>query len=165
MVSKQNIGNAGEYYIASILSAKDFIATLTLGRAERYDILALNPHGKTIKISVKTRYDSSVESFPLSIKDEKGGSDNFFYAFVKLNDTKKEPDYWIIPSKRVNGLLSNSSRIYFSSKKKNGGDRRDAGIRNLWLKPRNAIIAMYPANWKTELNEYYKNTKPLEDIV
>ena len=165
MVSKQNIGNAGEYYVASILSARDFVATLTLGRAERYDLLAVNPKGKTMKISVKTRYDSNVESFPLSIMDEKGGSDDMFYAFVKLNDSKKEPDYWIIPSKRVNELLSNSSKIYFSSKKKNGGDRKDAGIRNLWLTPRNAVVSMYPANWTSELNGYYKNTTPLENLV
>ena len=36
MVSKQNIGNAGEYYIASILSAKDFIALTA-----KYDIFSV----------------------------------------------------------------------------------------------------------------------------
>ncbi len=36
-MQKQNIGNSGEYYIASRLSALDFIATITLGRAEKYE--------------------------------------------------------------------------------------------------------------------------------
>jgi len=35
--SQQNIGNAGEYFIASILSSHNFISTITLGRAERYE--------------------------------------------------------------------------------------------------------------------------------
>jgi hypothetical protein len=43
ITQKQNVGNAGEYYIASRLSAFNFIATITLGRAEKYDILALSP--------------------------------------------------------------------------------------------------------------------------
>ena len=42
-IQKQNIGNAGEYYIAALLSALNFTTTLTLGRAERYDILAVAP--------------------------------------------------------------------------------------------------------------------------
>jgi hypothetical protein len=53
-IQKQNVGNAGEYYIAARLSALNFTVTITLGRAERYDILALHPDGKVYKISVKT---------------------------------------------------------------------------------------------------------------
>lgn len=30
---KQNVGNAGEYYVAARLSAMNFTATITLGRA------------------------------------------------------------------------------------------------------------------------------------
>jgi len=35
--SQQNIGNTGEYFIASILSSHNFISTITLRRAERYE--------------------------------------------------------------------------------------------------------------------------------
>jgi len=45
---KNNIGNAGEYYIASILSSKGYVTTITLGRAEAYDIIAIRPYGKVI---------------------------------------------------------------------------------------------------------------------
>ena len=38
-VAKQNIGNAGEYYIAYLLSASNCIVTVTLGRAEGFDLL------------------------------------------------------------------------------------------------------------------------------
>src|SRR3990167_4696838 len=92
-VQKQNIGNAGEYYIASRLSAENFVATLTLGRAEKYDILALSPSGKTIKLSIKTTYRETAKDFLLSAKDETGASDDFYYAFVRLNQFNKEPDF------------------------------------------------------------------------
>ena len=94
---KQNIGNAGEYYIASRLSALDFTATITLGRAEKYDILALSPSGRLSKISVKTKHLENTNDFILSAKDEKGSTKDFYYVFVKLNEFKKEPDFWVIP--------------------------------------------------------------------
>jgi len=31
-VSRQNVGNAGEYFISALLSAKKFVVTVTLGR-------------------------------------------------------------------------------------------------------------------------------------
>ena len=83
-MQKQNIGNAGEYYIAARLSAEDFVATITLGRAEKYDILAVAPDGKTIKISIKTRREEKEKRFPLGPKDEVGGSDDFYYILVFL---------------------------------------------------------------------------------
>ena len=89
ILQKQNVGNAGEYFIASRLSALDYTVTITLGRAERYDILALSPKGKLIKISVKTTQLENSKRFPLSQKDEEGGSDDFYYAFVKLNNFEK----------------------------------------------------------------------------
>ncbi len=89
---KQNVGNAGEYYIASRLSAVNFITTITLGRAEKYDILALNPSGKLYKLSVKTTQLVDARDFPLSVKDEDCQSGDFYYAFEKLNKFEKEPD-------------------------------------------------------------------------
>src|SRR3989338_3445613 len=95
---KQNVGNAGEYYIAARLSALNFTATITLGRAEKYDILALSPSGRLVKISVKATQVENASGFPLSVKDETCQADDFYYAFVKLNNFTKEPDFWIIPS-------------------------------------------------------------------
>jgi hypothetical protein len=37
-MQKQNIGNAGEYYLAARLSAEDFTVTITLGRAGKNTI-------------------------------------------------------------------------------------------------------------------------------
>ncbi|XOB46402.1 MAG: hypothetical protein ACKKMV_03050 [Candidatus Nealsonbacteria bacterium] len=157
-IQKQNIGNAGEYYIASILSAHNFTATITLGRAEKYDILAVNPNHKTLKISVKTRFLSNVKRFQLSEKNETDGLDDFYYAFVRLNEFKLEPDFWIIPSKRVNELLYNSHRKWLNIDSK----YKDNPMRNLWIEKDKMSKELYPKNWEEELKKYYKNIEQLE---
>ena len=113
-MQKQNIGNAGEYYVASRLSALDFTATITLGRAEKYDILALSPDGKLSKISVKTTYLNSAHSFTLSQKDDSGQSKDFFYIFVRLNEFETEPDFWVIPSNLCYIMSLFSRRAFIS---------------------------------------------------
>lgn len=162
-IGKQNIGNAGEYYIASRLSAENFIATITLGRAEKYDILAVNPTGKTIKLSVKTRFEK-VDRFPLSKKDEIGGADDFYYAFILLNKFVNEPDFWIIPSKRVNEILSQAAEDYYFHKVRQDGEKHnDVGIRNLWLKINKTNRDTYPKDWEQELKKYEKNIDQLKN--
>ena len=112
---KQNVGNAGEYYIASRLSALNFTATITLGRAEKYDILALSPSGRLVKISVKATQNQSATDFPLSAKDEEGATDDFYYALVKLNGFVKEPDFWIIPSKTLCPLIRGAHKKWMET--------------------------------------------------
>jgi hypothetical protein len=161
-IGKQNIGNAGEYYIAARLSAENFITTITLGRAEKYDILAVNSLGKTIKLSVKTRF-KEVDRFPLSKKDEKGGSEGFYYAFIRLNEFIREPDFWIIPSKRVNELISaEAEEYYFHQVKRNGEKHNDTGLRVLYLKRNNPTKKAFPDDWEQELKTYEKNINQLK---
>lgn len=160
-VSKQNIGNSGEYYIASRLSAENFIVTITLGRAEKYDIICVSPFNATYKISVKTRY-SKTNGFPLSVKDENGGADDFYYAFVILNEFEREPDFWIVPSNRVNEILRKSAAIYFNEKyQKNGNPHNDVGLRKFSLELNKTSRDLYPVDWEEELEGYYKNLKQL----
>lgn len=163
-IQKQNIGNAGEYYIASRLSAVNFIATITLGRAEKYDILALSPKGKLIKISVKTTQLDDLRNFPLSVKDEDGQSEDFFYAFVKLNGFNKEPDFWILPSKVVCPVLKSTNEKWMKTLDRNGKKHRGSTIRLLellHLESRDVIKKFYPKNWKKQVEKYYKNLKQL----
>ena len=149
--------------MASRLSAENFITTITLGRAERYDILAINPRGKAIKISVKSRFDLNIQRFPLSDKDENGGTDDFYYAFVRLNEFKKDPDFWIVPSKVVNKILLKSSHIYFGEKLRRDGEKhKDVGLRNFWLEITKTSKDLYPKNWENDLNKYYKNIRQLK---
>ena len=163
-ISKQNVGNAGEYYIAARLSAMDFTVTLTLGRAEKYDILALSPKGKLIKISVKATQLEDLNNFPLSEKDEGGQSKDFFYAFVKLNKFSKEPDFWIIPSRIVCPLLKSNHSKWMKTLDRNGKKHGISGVRLLdllHLESRAVIKKFYPQNWIEEVKGYYKNLEQL----
>jgi len=154
-IQKQNVGNAGEYYIAARLSALDFTATLTLGRAEKYDILALSPTGRIVKISVKATQRDGAKDFPLSNKDEEGASDDFFYVFVKLNKFVKEPDFWVIPSKVVNLLVSGSHKRFLDR------GNKDNSVRLLPITLTKGARLLFPETWEEEVSKYYKNLKQL----
>lgn len=160
-IQKQNIGNAGEYYIAARLSAENFIATITLGRAEQYDILALSPSGRLIKLSVKARLSQETTSFTLSDKAEKYHNKDFFYVFIRLHEFKREPDFWIIPSKRVTEITKTSHAKWHATPGKRNQQRNDTPIRKIPLFVRGQDKMYYPANWEGELKKYYKNIKQL----
>ena len=160
-IQKQNVGNAGEYYIAARLSALNFVVTITLGRAEKYDILALGPNGKLIKISVKTTQRTNAKDFPLSIKDELGAADDFYYAFTKLNGFEKEPDFWIIPSKVVCPIIRASEEIWLKTPGRSNNPHKGSTMRILPVEVKKSQVHLYPKDWATKVGRYYKNLKQL----
>lgn len=160
-VQKQNVGNAGEYYIAARLSALNFVATITLGRAEKYDILALSPKGKLVKISVKTTQLRNAKDFPLSAKDEQGAADDFYYAFVKLNGFEKEPDFWIIPSTIVCPLIKNSQEVWMKTLGRKDRPHKETSMRILPVVVRDSWQHLYPG-WSGKVERYYKNLNQLQ---
>lgn len=156
-IQKQNIGNAGEYYVASILSAKNFTATITLGRAERYDILAVSPSGKTYKFSVKTRFKKETTSFTLSECDERGYADDLYYVFVRLHEFKSVPEVWVVPSKRVCEIIGNAHKKWLSAKNREGGQHNDTSMRKLVIEARGSDSNYYPVEWLEEIKKYHNN--------
>lgn len=154
--STQNVGNAGEYYIASRLSAENFITTITLGRAMKYDILTVNPSGKTYKISIKTRLHDGENSFLLSEKDEEDPADDLYYIFVRLNNFETEPDFWVVPSKRVSEIIG-AYHKEFITRGNMDNTRRSFSVS---LPP--SYEKAFPADWNTEIKSYYKNIQQLK---
>jgi hypothetical protein len=160
-IQKQNIGNAGEYYMASILSAHNFTATLTLGRAEYFDILAVTPSGKTYKLSVKTRLETENTAFTLSKHDEDNPSDDFYYVLLRLHNFEKTPEYWIIPSKRVAEVISSAHDKWLKAKGRNGQCHNDTDMRKVPIEARGADREYYPSDWEEEIKNYHNNLSPL----
>lgn len=160
-IQKQNVGNAGEYYIAARLSALNFVVTITLGRAEKYDILALGPNERLIKISVKTTQLANAKDFPLSVKDELGAADDFYYAFIKLNGFKGEPDFWIIPSKVVCPLIKSSDEIWLKTPGRSNNRHKGSTMRILPVEVKKSQVHLYPKNWAVKVKQYYKNLDQL----
>lgn len=153
----QNIGNAGEYYIASVLSANGFTATITLGRAEKYDIIAISPKGNTIKLQVKTGW-YKIPTWRLNIKNENHNDSDLFYAFVRLNEMKEHPEFWIVPSDIVSNLIKESHVKWLKLPAKNGSSHNDNPGRIFSIKHEK----FYPDYWNENVaNQYYKNTSIL----
>jgi len=151
-LEKQNICNAGEYYLAAYLSAKNFVVTVTLGRAEGYDLLVVNPKGKPLKISVKTRLPKT-KRFALNKKCENLKSDDLFYAFISLDNFQSVPKFWIVHSKIVAERLKESYDKWKITPNKQGGTHNDTNMRNFC--PYNEKY--YPANWENEVKKYKEN--------
>jgi len=153
-----NIGNTGEYYIASILSSKGYIATITLGRAEAYDIIAIRPDGKTIKLQVKTAwYDNNV--FRLSPKDEKNKETEFYYAFVTLKENKVSWDYFIVPAEIVSKSVREAHQKWLKTPGKKGQQHNDNTIRLFRSKPGKCC----PSWFTQELIDSFKNNIEILD--
>ncbi|SRR4030042_138899 len=147
-----NIGNTGEYFIASILSSKGYITTITLGRAEAYDIIAIRPDGKTIKIQVKTAwYDNKI--FRLSPKDAEERNLEYFYAFVTLKENKSPWEYYIVPAEIVSKHVGEGHNIWLNSLGKKGQKHNDSLVRTFSSK-----IGKCSPKWFTqELVDSFKN--------
>jgi len=156
-LKKQNIGNAGEYYVAALLSARNYTTTLTLGRAERYDIIAVVPNGKTFKFSVKTRFKQEGHYFTLSERDEKKPENDLFYILVRLHSFQEEPEFWVIPSKRVSTLITTAHKKWLRTPGRHGQAHNNSSVRKIPIELRGADTLYYPKNWPKEMKKYYKN--------
>jgi hypothetical protein len=94
-------GVAGEYFVAAELSARGYIASITMRNTKGVDILCSNSDAsRTVGIQVKTN-KSSRREWMLNQKAESYFADNLFYVFVNLNDNESHPSFFIVPSKQV----------------------------------------------------------------
>ena len=114
-----------------------------------------------MKLSVKTSY-SSVNSFPLGEKDEHGADKDFYYVFVRLNEFKSNPYFWVVPSFYVNEVTSKSHKMYLAGVGKNGQKRKDNGLRKFWLTNDNVDGKAYPKDWLEILKKCYLNINQLK---
>ena len=135
--------------------------TITLGRTEKYDILAVSPKGNFVKLSAKTAQKRNARSFPLNAKDAQGAAADFYYAFVKLNSFETEPEFWIIPSKRVCPLIKEAHEKWLNTPGRNGKKHKDTKMRTLPIKVTRGQARYYPQNWEKELKKYYRNLTQL----
>ncbi|MBI4244922.1 MAG: aspartate ammonia-lyase [Planctomycetes bacterium] len=122
-------GVAGEYYVAAELSKRGYIASITLRNTRGVDILCADQESrKAVSIQVKTNKTSN-RSWIMNIKHEKIVEKNLFYVFVNLNDNKKPPDYFIVPSKAVAKYISESHRNWLSTPGKRVKQHKDTPAR------------------------------------
>lgn len=122
-------GVAGEYFVAAELSSRGYIASITLRNTKGVDILCSNSDAsKSVAIQVKTNKRSN-RDWILNEKSEKNQASNFFYIFVNLNDNKKSPDYFVVPSIEVSKYVSESHRNWLKLPGNKGQTHNDTAMR------------------------------------
>ena len=122
-------GVSGEYFVAAELSKRGYIASITLRNTKGVDILCSNSEAnKTVGIQVKTNSGSN-RSWILNQKAEDYFADNLFYIFVNLNENKKHPDFFIVPSKIVAQYCKKGHSNWLNTPGKKGQKHKDTPMR------------------------------------
>lgn len=102
--SSKNAGDAGEYYVAYMLSRLGISAALTTSGTSAVDIIATIDGSKSISIQVKGSWARSQPRQWMVGKHMPVVSPDFFYIFCNMSEdiaTAKEPEVFIVPSEIV----------------------------------------------------------------
>jgi len=111
-LDKTQTGLAGEYYVLAQLTARGFIATLTLGNTKGVDILVTNHEiNKLFKVEVKTTSNAAKNAalftnkkayhWTMGMKHENIKDNNLIYCFVIIEDVNTLPLFFLVPSNDV----------------------------------------------------------------
>jgi len=157
-VSNNDIGIAGEFYIAHMLAKHGFKVNVSLGRTEGFDLFVQNPQGKLLTVSVKTTYLKVNKFLWINKKAETLIKESLFYAFVRLNMPDNVPEFWIVPSTIVAPVIKKSYEIYLKTPKRDGSAHKDIPQREFYLIPR----PNFPDDWEEQLKGFKGNIESLK---
>lgn len=102
--TSKNAGDAGEYYVAYMLSRMGISAALTTSGSSAVDIIATIDGSKSISIQVKGSWARSQPRQWMVGKHMPAVSPDFFYVFCNMSEdmaNKNEPEVFIVPSEVV----------------------------------------------------------------
>lgn len=102
--SSKSAGDAGEYYVAYMLSRLGISAALTTSGTSAIDIIATFDGSKSISIQVKGSWARSQPRQWMVGKHMPTVSPDFFYVFCNMSEdinTSKLPEVFVVPSKVV----------------------------------------------------------------
>lgn len=124
------VGVAGEYFVAAELSARGYIASITLRNSRGIDIIASNSDAtRSVSIQVKTSSGGGPK-WMLTKKSECFRGNDHFYVFVTLHGLGVRSDFHVVPSNVVAETISQGHSRWLAGKKKDGSPRKDSSIRN-----------------------------------
>lgn len=137
MENKEKLPNAlikaaGEFYVAAELSRRGYLASVTMGNTDRFDILASDLEGKRpITIQVKTTTKRG-EGWILGHKDENPRGGSSFYVFVKMAKGSERPQFHIVPSDILAHTISQSHKKWLNTPGKKGQKHKDTTVRQFF---------------------------------
>jgi hypothetical protein len=133
-IEKNLIGAAGEHLVLSRLLSRGILAAQTPFNAFKADIV-MNPSdgGRPRLIQVKTRlsYEKKITYWLLGEKNEEQVHSDFFYCFVDLG--QEESSVYVVPSKKVAAIVTESHKRFLSTPGKRGQKRNDSSMRKVKL--------------------------------
>lgn len=104
-LTSKNAGDAGEYYIAYMLSRLGISAALTTSGSSAVDIIATIDGSKSISVQVKASWARTDPRQWTVGKNKPHISDSFFYVFCNLSEdiynSSYTPEVFIVPSHDV----------------------------------------------------------------
>lgn len=123
------VGVAGEYFVAAELSARGYIASITLRNSRGMDILASNADAsRRVSIQVKTNSNGR-RIWLLDKKAETFIAEDHYYVFVALKAVGERPEFYVVPSKDVARYVSEAHKRWLSEVKRDGSPREDSSVR------------------------------------
>ncbi|MBA3706060.1 MAG: aspartate ammonia-lyase [Bacteroidetes bacterium] len=126
-------GIAGEYFVATELSKRGIIASLTLKNTRGIDLLATNS-ALTRYIGIQIKSNSlNKKTWILSDKSERLDNPNLFYVFVQIKNGIDQPLYYIVPSRFVANHTKTMHQIWLTTPGKKGQKRSDSSVRKFEL--------------------------------
>lgn len=124
------VGVAGEYYVAAELSARGYLASITLRNSRGIDIIASNADAsRSVSIQVKTSSGGGGK-WMVNQKAETYASEGLFYVFVTLGSLGERPRFHVVPSRVVAEYVSTSHSAWLRGTKADGSPRKDTPMRN-----------------------------------
>lgn len=159
-ISANNVGIAGEHFIAYMLAKHDFKVAMTSGRTEGFDLFVKNPYGTNMTVSVKTTYSSKSKEILMNKKAETLKEEDLFYAFVRLNMPEGKPEFWIVPSFTVANAMVDSDKVWMDKPKKDGSTHKETPLRLFAL----GSHRLYPDDWEEQLEGFKSNIESLEEL-
>lgn len=156
-ISKNDVGIAGEFYMAHILAKYGFKVNVSLGRTEGFDLFVKNPNGELLTVSVKTTYSNEAIEIIMNKKSETLIEESLFYAFVRLNMPDGEPEFWIVPSGIVAKAMIDSDKVWMDKPKRDGTPHKESPMRLFAL----GNHRLYPTDWKNQMEGYKSNIELL----
>ncbi|GEM_PF-1965619 len=153
----------GEHYVVARLTTFGFIVGLAPENTKAVDIIAMSEDGKkNFQIQVKTRTQGRAadNGWMMGEKHESIVIDNLYYIFVTLPELwtdQKQPSTFIVPSKKVAGILQQSHKDWKSNFGRKGQKRNDTKMRR--IKPVYKDSSTISSDWMEEYRDNWKILK------
>ena len=122
-------GVSGDYFVATELSRRGYMCSITLKNTKGIDVLVSNENSKKlVEVQVKTN-NSNRKAWVLNKKAEELSEDNFIYVFTILKELEQLPDYYIVPSQIVAKYVKKEHQDWLNTPVKKGQAHRENDMR------------------------------------